>query len=131
MMNKAELDEALKTVLSNPYDPYDSTVLQAAQKYAELLSHLEALKGLVEAGEKATQGEWFEDTHRKDQSTLKVRSNLKLRSVNYRGSNDPTVCVLAANLIQPNDEKKATGRFILLAANTRPTISAIVKILEG
>jgi hypothetical protein len=80
---------------------------------------------LIEAGRKATQGEWFEDSHREDQTTIKVNGDLKLRSVNYRGSNCPTVCVLAAHLIQSSEEKKATGEFIIKAANAREAISKL------
>jgi hypothetical protein len=110
-MNKAELDEAVNfSYLSdsgiNCSDLHAQYILYAAKKYADLLLHLEALRGLVEDGEDATQSESFEDGHR-----IKVRYNVK-----------PGVSITDA---------ATTRRFVVTAANTRPTLSAIVKILEG
>ena len=110
-MNKAELDEALKTVLSNPYDPYDSTVLQAARKYAELLSHLEALKG--------KEGELLSCPFCDGEVEL---STTFICADTYFGDcyNDDCPSFVAG-----------TKEEAIKAWNTRPTLSAILKILEG
>ncbi len=42
-----KLDEAIKVVDSNPYDPYDSTVLAAARSYAALLKLAPEIGALV------------------------------------------------------------------------------------
>lgn len=85
-------------------------ILEAAQAYADILP---MLTELTEAREKATKGEWFEDSHRPDQATIKVNGPLK--TVFYKKT--PTLCVLQANLIQSNEEKHNTAKFITTAAN--------------
>jgi len=94
------------------------------------MQDLEIVKELIAAGEKATQGIWYEDSHRPDQATIKVKGNTKLVVPNYRGSQDPTLCVFQANLIQDDETKKDTADFIAAAANARPALLKLVERVE-
>lgn len=43
----------------------------------------------------------------------------------------PTLCVFAANLIQPSDEKHSTAEFFVQALNTRAEIKALYEAAEN
>ena len=113
------LEESIRVVLDDTYK-YDQQTRDKSS--LNVIKAAQTMLDLMKARESATGGEWFEDSHRPDQATIKVNGDAKLLVPNYRGSQCPTVCVLSANLIQSNDEKENNAKFITLAANlTRET----------
>jgi len=83
------------------------------------------IKALIDAGKKATQGEFYSSSHRPDQANIKVlNGSLSVKE-------HPTLCVFAANLIQPSDEKHSTAEFFVQALNTRAEIKALYEQYEA
>lgn len=83
------------------------------------------IKALIDAGKKATQGEFYSSSHRPDQANIKVlNGSLSVKE-------HPTLCVFAANLIQPSDEKHSTAEFFVQALNTRADIEALYEAAKN
>ena len=102
---------------------------ECRRKLNTLLPHLRALGPLVEAGRKATQGEWYGPHFADEESGCDCKYIL---SPGFAGCiaeldfDNGMPIANGGNDAPPRAEAAANGNFIVLAANARPHLEALV-----